>query len=125
VTEKKNTLPPRLKSRILIDKLFSGKDSKTTTIFPLRAVYCKSDEDDLQLLFSVSKRHFKRAVKRNRVKRQMREAFRLNKAIIGEQKMHIAFVWLADKLYPSDRVHKAMTKLLEKINHTTTNVESL
>ena len=120
---KTNTLPPRLKSKQRIEQLFNGKDSKAASIFPLRAIYRRyssNDTDDAsqQLLFSVSKRHFKRAVKRNRAKRQMREAFRLNKSIIAGQPMDIAFVWLADNLYDSERVHKAMVRLLDKISHS-------
>lgn len=51
--------------------------------FPVRLVYLKTDAEagvpDVRVLVSVSKKCFKRAVKRNRVKRQLREAFRLNK----------------------------------------------
>lgn len=38
-----------------------------------------SDEEILQAAFSVSKRYFKKAVHRNRIKRLMREAYRLQK----------------------------------------------
>ena len=114
----------RITSRLLLEQLFSGKDSKAVTAFPLKAIYTYTQhhEDDapVQVLVSVPKRHFKRAVKRNRVKRQVREAYRLNKhllpAITENEQLLIAFVWLADKLYPSPRVHSQVVKVLNKIN---------
>lgn len=104
-----------MKSKLFIDQLFNGKDSKSVTVFPLRAVFRDADTEQ-QVLFSVSKRHFKRAVKRNRVKRQMREALRLNKAILHDRQQHIAFIWMTDRLMPTPRIERAMVKLLEKIS---------
>lgn len=97
------------------------------SIFPLRAVYTFVDRDDedvaVQILVSVSKRHFKRAVKRNRVKRQIRESFRLNKIILSDamhghedKTLEIAFIWLADKLYSSEEIESRMVALLHRIN---------
>jgi len=71
----------RLKSRKAIDLLF--KQGKSFSLFPFRVVYQKSaansGEEILQAAFSVSKRYFKKAVHRNRIKRLMREAYRLQK----------------------------------------------
>ena len=70
----------KLKSRKLIDQLFS--EGKSVSVFPLRLVYLERPEvDDSQFKtgVSVGKRHFKKAVDRNRLKRLMREAYRLNK----------------------------------------------
>ena len=73
----------RLKSRKVIDCLF--KDGKSFTVFPFRVIYqftklpVTPDAFQLQAGFSVSKRHFKKAVDRNRIKRLMREAYRLQK----------------------------------------------
>ena len=55
--------------------------SRSCSLFPLRVVYLPVEEleADASILISVSKRRFKRAVKRNRVKRQIREAYRVNK----------------------------------------------
>ncbi|MGC1630731.1 MAG: ribonuclease P protein component [Gelidibacter sp.] len=71
----------KLKSQKLIEKLFS--EGKSVAVYPLRLVYLKTSFDDavqIKTGVSVSKRNFKTAVARNRIKRLMREAYRLNKA---------------------------------------------
>ena len=80
----------RLHSRKLIEKLFGGGQSRSMSAFPLRVVYLAptSPSDDNkstampQMLVSVPKRYFKRAVKRNRIKRQVREAYRRHKFLL-------------------------------------------
>ena len=75
-------------SKIAIDNLFKGGHSRSLSAFPIRVVYLVSDtpqQEQCQIMVSVPKKCFKRAVKRNRVKRQIREAYRLNKAIVTEQ----------------------------------------
>ena len=70
----------KLKSKKLIEKLFS--EGKVITAFPLRLVYLKTEFEDDSILktgVSVSKRLHKNAVDRNRIKRLIREVYRLNK----------------------------------------------
>jgi ribonuclease P protein component len=65
----------------LIDELF-GKQGSSFGVYPLRFVWIKSEQPSTtppQVLINVSKRTFKRAVDRNRLKRLIREAYRLNK----------------------------------------------
>ena len=72
----------KLKSQKLIEQLFS--EGKSVSAFPLRMVYLKTEfEDDVQFKtgVSTSKRNFQNAVDRNRIKRLLREAYRLNKAV--------------------------------------------
>ena len=71
----------KLKSKKLIDQLFT--EGKSVSAFPLRLVYMPTtfeDEVPVKTGVSVSKRNFKKAVDRNRIKRLMRESYRLNKA---------------------------------------------
>lgn len=96
--------------------------------FPLRVVYMKvkaDDEDSFQseMLVSVPKRYFKRAVKRNRVKRQVREAYRKNKHILTDkmetlpgEKLVLAFIWLDGSLHDSIQVDKKVTSLLQRLS---------
>lgn len=88
--------------------MFAG-GSRSFSIFPLRVVWLPVEELNVQasLLVSVSKRRFKRAVKRNRVKRQIREAYRLNKQPLLEAlaekdlRLALAFIYLSDELVDS------------------------
>lgn len=112
----------RLSKQILIDKLFSGK-AISIPVFPLRAVYLEIEDDcpPLSLLISVPKKRFKRAVKRNRVKRQIREAFRKNKEILtkpladSEKKLLLGIIWLDQKLYDSEIIEIRVVHLLNMI----------
>ena len=111
---------------MLIGKLFTGH-AKAITVWPIRMVYLlvdKQDEQDasVQVLVSVSKRYFKRAVKRNRVKRQLREAYRCQKQQLLEQaatlqgkQLRVAFVWQANQLCDSAELNTKMGTLLERL----------
>ena len=107
--------------------MFAG-GSRSFSIFPLRVVWLPVEELDVQasILISVSKRRFKRAVKRNRIKRQIREAYRLNKQILlaplteNNSRWAIAFIYLADELMNSalveEKIKAALTRIVEKIS---------
>ena len=111
----------RLCSKKAIDALFSGTDSKSLSAFPIRVVYRHTEEAGFRILVSVSKKRFRHAVDRNRVKRQLREAYRLNKHLLSpigttdSSGMDIAFIWLTDQHKPSQLITAKMISLLDKM----------
>lgn len=116
------TKEERLCSKTLIDKLFKGGNSKSVVAFPLRVVYLAMEETDskanTQILISVPKKCFKRAVKRNRVKRQVREAYRHHKDILSDvqaRPLLLAFIWLDGKLHSTQEVNTKVENLLQRV----------
>ena len=115
----------RICSKKLINELFTG-NGRSMTAFPLRVVFMKrtivDDQPRAAMLVSVPKRYFKHAVDRNRVKRQVREAFRRNKSIITQnladdhEAVAMAFVRLTDEKFPSSEVENRMVRLLTRIS---------
>lgn len=117
----------RICSKKLINELFTG-NGRSMTAFPVRVVFMKrtivDDQPRAAMLVSVPKRYFKHAVDRNRVKRQVREAFRRNKSIITQnltddhEAVAMAFVWLTDEKFPSSEVENRMVRLLARISES-------
>jgi ribonuclease P protein component len=114
----------RMVSRKLIDSLFGGGSSSSMAAYPLRAVYMTREraegESPVQILISVPKKRFKHAVDRNRVKRQVREAYRHHKALLynaltDHQQLLLAFVWLSPAHLPSHDVESRIVSLLHRI----------
>lgn len=73
----------RLKSKKLLEQVFAK--GKSINAFPLKLIYLHTDlrEDvSFQVAVVAPKKNFKSAVRRNRIKRLLREAYRLNKDII-------------------------------------------
>lgn len=108
----------RICSDKTIDSLFSDGDSCFK--YPLRVVFKPRVEDSVstsRMLISVPKKRFKHAVDRNRIKRQVREAFRLNKSILSSigQGTDIAFVYTSSNHYPQDRIEGAVVSALREI----------
>jgi len=93
-------------------------------VYPLRVVFLiesKTDTESLSVLVSVPKKRFKRAVKRNILKRRIREAYRLNKQSITEKingkdiQIHIAFNYVSNDVLDYATIEKKMKLSLQKI----------
>lgn len=117
----------KLKSKKELDNLFAN--GKSFLVFPLKVFYSFSDklsEDNINLGVGVSKRNFKNATARNRVKRLLREAYRLNKTNIHStitNKQLSFFILFIDKKMPEKRniIDDKMIKVLDKLNKIYTN----
>lgn len=114
----------RLCSRLLMDRLFQG-DNKSVSAYPLRAVFLPVSTDEqkgVSVLISVPKKRFHDAVDRNRVKRQIREAYRKQKhALIEkigerEQGLLIAFIYVSAQIESTAYIEKRLARLLDKID---------
>lgn len=120
----------RLCSKKHIEALFAG-DNRSLTAYPLRAVYTETKVEKIvnsnlpdcklvSLLISVSKRHFKHAVDRNRAKRLIREAYRLNKGLLldhlpEDTQLDLAFIWMSDELCDYAIIETKMKTILQRI----------
>jgi ribonuclease P protein component len=108
----------KLKSKILIEKLFD--EGKSVKIFPLRLIFLETEFNQpikIKCGVSVGKRNFKNAVDRNRVKRLIREAYRLNKsAYFNNISTQYAFMilYIGNEKPTFEQTDKSMRKLLEK-----------
>jgi ribonuclease P protein component len=116
----------RLKRRKIIEQLFS--EGRAVTAFPIRVQYKMVDQlaVPLQAGFSVSSRNFKRAVDRNRIKRLMREAYRLQKLPLEqalqtkEQQLALFLIYTGKELpayaLVKEKVDVVLKKLLQTVN---------
>ena len=104
----------RLCNKILFEELLTSDFSFVS--YPFRVIAKKSSqpgEIPARIAISISKKKFKRAVKRNYIKRLTREAYRLNKpefyANIGSEKtIDILFIYLDDQLPVYEKTEKAV-----------------
>jgi len=109
----------KLKKNNLIADLFASGES--TSVFPLKLIYLAYDHESpykIQAGVSVSKRNFKKAVDRNRIKRLIRESYRKNKYLIYDNedtKKHIMmFIYQTSDKISYEQMELKMKQLLHK-----------
>ena len=131
----KNTLgkQERLKSKKLIEKLYSEGNSVKT--FPLRMMFVQTTHTSdfpCQVGGSVAKRNFKLAVDRNRLKRLMRETYRLQKEIVYNN-LEESYVFMISYIGREEmqyedlflKMEKLLTLFVEKVkNKADENIQS-
>jgi ribonuclease P protein component len=115
----------RLCSPRVIGRLFQRGSTEVNTfyLFPFRVLYIIEKESPPslpQVLFSVSKKSFKKAVDRNLIRRRCREAYRLNKASLlalstESRPSYIAFLYLAKEITSYDVIETAMKQSLKRL----------
>lgn len=107
----------KLKSEKLIEKLFI--EGKSVKKFPLKLVYLPikvSEGSQLKTGISVPKKLVKTAVRRNRIKRLMREAFRKNKYLVTNNipgSYAFMFIYISRDKADYDSLNRTMIKLLQ------------
>ena len=110
-----NTFPKHSKlcGQLRIAQLY--KEGKRFVVWPLRVTW-QPTEGETQVLIWAPKSLFKRAVKRNRIRRLMREAYRLNQDLLGELHYRIAFNYMDKEEQTFATINKAVCKSLKKIS---------
>ena len=116
----------KLTSKIIIDRLF--KDGQSRFKYPFRVLFLSDDEYSEpfpQLIISVSKRNFKRAVDRNRIKRLIREAYRLQKeellSLFSFKPSYVAILYTAKEEIQLEELKKKLyliIKMTQSDNNT-------
>lgn len=109
----------KLKKRKLIEQLFN--EGKSISAFPVKLIYLELEHNSpykIQTGVSASKRNFKKAVDRNRIKRLLREVYRKNKYLIYESehtKKHIfMFIYLGKRELDYHSLEDKMKVLIKK-----------
>ncbi len=116
----------KLVGKLRVQRVFT--EGESSIAFPIRACVLRIQtiekgevREPIQVLFSVSKRMFKRAVKRNRLKRLMREAYRLHQQDLLDHcgqtnaQIEVAFLYISNKEVDFATMEKAMLKAIRKI----------
>lgn len=104
-----------LRSRNDIQAILESRDIAFR--HPLKAVFrTGTGTGSVRMMVSVPKRHFKRAVKRNLLKRRVREAFRLNRHLLGENaEADIFFVYLGKEIMDYAAIESSVKSLLGEL----------
>lgn len=108
----------KLKSKKEIELLF--KEGSSIRQFPIRLVYRRTTFQEavpFKASVSVSKRNFKKATDRNKIKRLLREAYRKNNYLIASEstaQYSLLLIYAHTKMPEYDFVFSKMKKLLLK-----------
>ena len=109
----------RLHKEKLIQELFETGSS--FYLFPFKVLSKHNPDGEFpvhQVLISVSKKKFKKAVDRNLIKRRVRESYRLNKNLLPAQpKLLIAYIYTAKEILTFAQIQERLIKTLNRFDH--------
>ena len=117
----------RKEERLSKDKLIQELFDKGSSfyLFPFKVFFMPNPEPGTsfhQVVISVSKRNFKRAVDRNLIKRRIREAYRLNKELLPVQnKLLIAYIYSVKDILPSIQIQERLVKTFKRLDYAEKN----
>lgn len=112
----------RLHSKKLIDKLF--REGKSVFSYPFKVLYISENEASahpVRVLISVSKRHFKKAVDRNHIKRLIREAYRNNKQTLmahlntHNKKLFFGLIYVSETILSYEEIERKLILILQRL----------
>jgi ribonuclease P protein component len=111
----------RLCSKKLFDKLFT--DGSSFLVYPMKIVFIETGFEGkypVKAAFSVRKKLFRKAVRRNLIKRRMREAYRCNKHLLysrlgHEKKIALIFIYVGKDIAEYKVIEAGVKKALNRI----------
>ena len=105
----------RLTNKKLIGELFDKGSS--FHVHPLKVLYLESPSESNQVLITVPKKIFKRAVDRNLIKRRIREAYRTNKhKRIGDTYLLIGYIYIGKEIAEYKTIERKLIETLDRLN---------
>jgi ribonuclease P protein component len=122
-TPRRHTFPQaqRLKSRKQIDALFRG--GKTFSVHPVKVFYTWEGTGLPKVGMGAPKRHFRRAVDRNRIKRLLREGYRLQKQVLlataSAAGLHVFLLYTGRDIPTQTEVIEKIAVILKRLSAQT------
>lgn len=105
----------RLSNKKYIEELFKNGSFFRLGPFLIRAL-AKDELECHQVLISIPKKRFKRAVKRNQLKRRIREIYRLNKGLLPDSKYYLlGIIYLSNEELPFEEMKTKLIKALSRL----------
>lgn len=112
----------RIKSKLVLEKVYN--EGLVLKSYPLKIKYLELDfkvGSNLQIVISVPKRIVKKAIARNRIRRQLKEIYRMNKAALlahySDQKQGLALflIYTGKEKYSFEHLEKKLKELISKL----------
>ncbi len=104
----------RLAGKKNTDLLFSR--GRSFLLYPYRVVTLPAPDGRFQVLFSVPARNYKKATERNRIRRRMRESFRLERHHLEQPPpIMVAYIYVGKEVLPSPLMREKMILVLRRL----------
>jgi len=116
------TKKERLNSKKHIDQLFT--EGKTFFSYPFKVFYLFQESEKefpVQILITVSKKNFKKAVDRNKIKRLVREGYRRNKLLLYDylseynKSTLLGLIYVGETILSSQEIEQKLILILHRL----------